>query len=434
MTEPSSPPAVAPRLVPKPRWVDALDARIGAAVPLHPNAISLMKLLVVTPLMAAALRYGWGPFATTGLFLAFAALDALDGVVARVQNKASRLGRVIDRATDLPFLALVVLSALPFLDVRLVVAKLALDGLLLVLFVVKGTTTENRIRSTIADTTLLATLFISQGVFHPFVTVELVNALLWVNVAFTAVIGLFNAGALQKRFIADALSGANALCGLWSIWFAIHHKPELCLLLLLVGAGFDGLDGAAARRWGGTRFGVFSDDIADAINYAIAPGVAVAVALSGFEGTVVGTLYSVLTLSRLVFFTLNKSHADPDTFSGVPSTIGGVVALCALILFPTQPAIVGALVGIAVVLMVSFDSSYRHLGRWLFSARGAKREATLLAIASGFVLIAGGLLVGPRGPVAVVLAMCLGYGFFPQLLRFKALLGPRPSGPQPEDS
>ena len=65
----------------------------------------------------------------------------------------------------------------------------------------------------------------------------------------------------------------NALCGVASIYFATQGRIETSLLLLLVGAAFDGLDGAAARKWGGTRFGVYSDDIADGINYAIAPGV-----------------------------------------------------------------------------------------------------------------------------------------------------------------
>ncbi len=41
-----------------------------------------------------------------------------------------------------------------------------------------------------------------------------------------------------------------------------------------MGCLFDGFDGAAARKWGGTRFGVYSDDIADGVNYGIAPGFA----------------------------------------------------------------------------------------------------------------------------------------------------------------
>ena len=61
------------------------------------------------------------------------------------------------------------------------------------------------------------------------VTAELVRALLWINILFSAVVGLYNAGVLQKRFIADALSASNAACGAFSIWFATQHKPEIWL-------------------------------------------------------------------------------------------------------------------------------------------------------------------------------------------------------------
>lgn len=407
------------RLVPKPAWVDALEARVGRAIPVHPHGLSLTKLVVITPLMAYALWSHLGPLVTASIFVAFAIFDALDGVVARAKGLDTFKGRLLDRICDYPMLVVVAAFSVDVLPVALIIAKLALDALLTLMFILKGRGTENRIRTTMSDFTVLAILFLTQGFLHAFVTAELVEVLLLMNILFSATVGLYNAGVLQKRFIADALSMANALCGCASIWFATQQQPEVCLLLLLVGAGFDGLDGAAARRWGGTRFGVYSDDIADGINYAVAPGVALAFGLSGAEGTVVGVAFTLLTISRLVFFTLNKAHSDPAFFSGVPSTIGGIVALCALILFPERHGIVGLLVGVSVVLMVSFDSAYRHLGRALF---GARREKVLVAFIFGVVLLVGGFVWGPRAPTAVVLALCLGYGFTPQLIRFKRLL------------
>jgi phosphatidylserine synthase len=396
-----------------------LEQRIGASVRVHPHVISLVKLVVITPAMAFALGAHLGALACGLIFVAFALLDGLDGIVARAQKIDTTFGRFFDRATDYPMIVLVGVASLDVLPGELVAAKLALDAILVGLFVWRGQSTENRIRTSMSDATLLAMLFVTQGFLHVFVTVEVVRAMLWVNILFAATVGLYNCGVLQKRFIADALSGANALCGLLSIWFAWNGKPEISLLLLLVGAGFDGLDGAAARRWGGTRFGVYSDDIADAINYAIAPGVAIARSLSGTEGTIVGVVFSVLTISRLVFFTLNKGKSDPAMFSGVPSTIGGIVALCALILFPERHAIVGLIVGVAVVLMVSFDTAYRHLGRALF---GLPRERALLALIMGMVLVGGGFALGPRIPVAIVLGLCLVYGFLPHAMRFRGLL------------
>src|SRR5262245_7122958 len=118
-----------------------------------------------------------------------------------------------------------------------------------------------------------------------------------------------------KRFIADALSATNLACGIGSAACAIAGRFEVCLLLLIIGAICDGFDGMAARRWGGTRWGVLSDDIADGVNYGIAPGVALACAIHGPEGLLLGILFSVFTISRLVFFTLAKNVADPNFFS-----------------------------------------------------------------------------------------------------------------------
>ncbi len=62
-------------------------------------------------------------------------------------------------------------------------------------------------------------------------------------------------------------------------------------------------------------------------------GVALFFIIGGWQGAVSGLLYSFFTISRLVFFTLNKAVSDPNFFCGVPSTIGGLMVLCALILF-----------------------------------------------------------------------------------------------------
>jgi CDP-diacylglycerol---serine O-phosphatidyltransferase len=268
-------------------------------------------------------------------------------------------------------------------------------------------------------------LLLSLGRLEGFITRDLVTALLYVNVGFTLVVVLFQLGVLKKRFVADTLSFANAVCGAFSIYFATRGEVPTCLVLLLAGAAFDGLDGAAARKWGGTRFGVYSDDIADGINYAIAPGVALAYGIGGKEGIVVGIVFSTLTVSRLVFFTLNKSGSDPAYFAGVPSTIGALVALSSLLLFGRSPSLVGLFVGIAVVLMVSFDSAYRHLGRAIVSA---PRAQVIVGLIAAVVLIGGGALFGRRIPAALILGASLLYGFLPQVGRFKKVIAAR-SGP-----
>ncbi len=438
------------RLLPKPAFVDAIEHRIGKAIPLHPHVLSALKLVVVTPLLALTLKQidvlpGGLSFAVA-LCVVFFVLDGLDGIVARAQGKDSDIGRVIDHLCDLPLVAVIAWAARDVLPGSLLGAKLGLDVLLVVLSAVRTRTKartkagplveEARVRTSLFDATLLALLLLSQGAGAPFVNADAVQILLVVNILFTAFVGLVNLGVLQARFIADGLSAMNGLCGVFSILLALpldvvsgqgrESQPAWCLLLLLVGAGFDGLDGAAARKWGGTRFGVLADDIADGISYAIAPAVAVAVCVAGVSGVVIGIAYAAFTISRLVYFTLNKGSSDDDPrfFRGVPSTIGGIVALCSAILFKDDTALVGFFVGVACVLMVGFDSAYRHLGRVLF---GLKRERQILAAVGALLLLSGSALFGPQVGAGLLLTVSLLYGFVPQIARFITVIQTQPS-------
>ena len=438
---------------------------------LHPHVLSAVKAVVITPVLGLTLQQIdllWGGLTLAVVwFVAFCALDALDGVVARVRGLQSNFGRIFDRVCDLPLVWLITWFAYDQLPPALIVAKLALDALLLLLFALQGSTSENRIGTSLSDATLLAMLLLSQHAGAPFVSAEVVKALLVVSIAVSAFIGLVNAGALRKHFIADGLSLMNAVCGVCSIGLALLGEPAWCLLLLLVGAGFDGLDGAAARRWGGTRFGVIADDIADGISYALAPAVAVAVVVEGRTKVVVGASYALGTIGRLVFFTLHKgsSDHDPRFFRGVPSTIGGIVVLCAAILFAHEPALVGFCWGVAVVSMVGFDSAYRHLGRVLFGLKGhreisfsvalqgrvatrdgvaprlatpawmgaqpleksepiailqcaLRREKQLIAASAALVSLAASAVLGPRAAAAIVLGVSSVYCLMSQVERF----------------
>jgi phosphatidylserine synthase len=223
------------------------------------------------------------------------------------------------------------------------------------------------------------------------------------------------------RFLADALSAGNLACGFVSIACAAAASFDLSLGALLLGAVLDGLDGYAARKFGGTRFGVYADDIADGVNYGIAPGVALAFALDGSAGTFVGVFFTVFTLSRLAYFTLVVDSDDPRFFPGVPSTIGGLVALSSILVFEHEPALIGLAVGVACAQMVSFKTHYRHLGRAL-----ASREMPRRVAAVGFaVLVVGGLVFGVRGASAIILVASFAYGLLPSVLGFRAALAAR---------
>ncbi len=409
------------RLLPRPAWAEAVEKRIAAFVPVHPNVLSAGKLLVVAPLVLTLKQADTlpsSPYLVAGLFLAFGLLDYLDGLVARHRGKATAFGRFFDRATDYPILLAVAYFCLDVLPATLLVTKVALDLLLLVLYVAGLGSTENRVRVAMSYSALLALLIVSQGWAPRVVTPHMVVYLLYVNMAFSGLVALYNLRILRKRFIADALSGANALCGVFSMVFAARGRVDVSLLFLLLGAAFDGFDGAAARRFGSTRWGVYSDDVADAINYGIAPGVALYFALGGVEGWVAGIAFTVFTLGRLVYFTLSKATSDPDYFAGVPSTVGALVVLCSLILLGHYPVLVGLMVGVACVQMVSFDTHYRHLGRALAAHRRVIYGLPLLIV----LLLTGRFFWSRHVPAAIILGVSLVYGFLPTAAHFLAFV------------
>ena len=300
---------------PKPsgRWPEGLMAfeqRLGQLLPLSPNAISSLKLFVIAPLFLLALLappLPWARLLPIPLLLLFGLLDYLDGLIARQQDRETPFGRIYDRLTDYPILLALVWLSVGVLPAGLLSLKVGLDVILLALFALGRGPTENRLRTAINFLTLLMLLLLVLDVNSRFITGGGARVLLILNVFVTAFVILRNLGVLQKRFIADALSAGNLLCGFGSMAMAWQGRLDLSLVFLMLGAAFDGLDGAAARRYGSTRWGVFSDDIADGVNYGIAPGVAILLhfrtpAGIDMEGLVIGLAFIVFTISRLVFF------------------------------------------------------------------------------------------------------------------------------------
>jgi len=400
----------------KPLWMSGLESRLAQSLPAHPKTISSIKLVVITPLIFISLSYlersgasrSWIVFF---LFLMFVLLDYLSGIVARAGGKEKSFGRVLDRVADFPLVVILAYFSLGILPIFLLALKVLIDLLLLVLYLMGRGSPENRFRTSINYSTFLAMLFVTQGVGHKLINPEHVSALLAANIVFFSITAFYNLNVIQKRFIADSLSGANLLCGVLSMVYAVKGRLDISLVFLMLGAAFDGFDGAAARKWGGTRWGVYSDDVADAVNYGIAPGFALWLIMPGLEGWVLGPFFTIFTLSRLAFFTLNKSESDPNYFCGVPSTLGGLVTLCSLILFKNYPALVGLMVGVACVQMVSFDTLYRHLGRAMAENRRVFFGMPFLLV----LLIGGQRLYGVSAPVAMILIACLGYAFKPTI-------------------
>ncbi|MFH1465443.1 MAG: CDP-alcohol phosphatidyltransferase family protein [Pseudomonadota bacterium] len=408
------------RILRPPRWVARLDAWMVQAVPFHPTWLSAARLLVVAPMLLLALRQvralPTDRYLVAGLFVLYACLDYLDGLAARKRRLEEEDSRLLDRIAALPLLLALCTFCWDRLPTGLMSARVGLEVVLIVLFLVgRGRRRSGRLRTGLEYTTLLAMLLFSQGWAPRLLSERVVTWLLTIDVAFTSVVVLNVLRVLQKRFIADALSAANLLAGVASIRFAFADRFDLALLFLMIGGTFDGFDGAAARRWGGTRFGVYSDDLADAVNFGLAPAVAVWLVYHTWASLAVGAFYLFFTWGRLVFFTLNKAYADPGHFSGVPSPAGALLTMCGVVLFQEEPLLLGLVVGVACVLMFSFDTNYRHVGR----ALGSNRRAVYGMPAFLLSLVLGYVLWGVHVPVTIMLVSMLLYGFLPAIARFR---------------
>ncbi|MET0341264.1 MAG: CDP-alcohol phosphatidyltransferase family protein [Polyangiales bacterium] len=432
MTAPNAPPQAAPspsgpvRAGPVRRFERALGRRVN----LHPNRLSALKLALAIPLALLLLRTHEGDDAARAviiamMFGAYASLDYIDGVVARERKLHTAFGRVFDRVAELPLLfSLAWLNADRLHAVPLSL-KLGLDVLLLVLHARGlGGILHNRLRTTTSYLSLVSLLLLSQEWAPRLVTPDFVTALLWINAGISLTLVLRRLHILSRSRIADALSLSNLGCGVMAMIFADRGQLDVSLLMLTLGAALDGMDGAAARRWGGSKWGVYMDDVADGVSYGLAPGFAIYATNRSIEGMVVGGMFAMFVITRLVFFTLNKAGSDPGYFRGVPSPAGGLVAMSSVVMFHGHPILVGFLVGIACALMVAFDVQHRHLGHAL-----ASRRVRAYAVAFVAVLVISAALRGFRAGVGLVLITLLVYGFVPSFAAFGRVLAARRSDP-----
>jgi len=80
---------------------------------------------------------------------------------------------------------------------------------------------------------------------------------------------------LFKISYGDLATLANAACGMLAITYFLDGTRDAILvgmLLLIVGAFFDSIDGMLVRRYGTShRFGPLLDSLADVISFCIAP-------------------------------------------------------------------------------------------------------------------------------------------------------------------
>lgn len=166
--------------------------------------------------------------------------------------------------------------------------------------------------------------------------------------------------------VADVLTLGNATCGVCAVLVVaaggIGTDPDdpvlrLWAALLLLGTLLDVLDGAAARRRGGTALGAPLDGMADAVTFGLAPAVGLASFVlpgSSTEAVVVvaagACVYASGALLRLADFAARRS--GEGWFTGLPSPLAALAVVDLAFLSP-PPLVAAAGLTVLGLLMAS---------------------------------------------------------------------------------
>ncbi|HEY0326048.1 MAG TPA: CDP-diacylglycerol--serine O-phosphatidyltransferase [Allosphingosinicella sp.] len=210
-------------------------------------------------------------------------------------------------------------------------------------------------------------------------------------------------GGIPLRAILPNLVTALGLCsGLTAIRAALLGEWEMSVLLVLVAAVLDGIDGGIARLVRGeTRFGAELDSLADAISFGVAPALILyswSLNELGRFGWLVALLLALFCALRLARFNAGIDRSDPPHrahgyLTGVPAPAGALLALTPLYLsfwtglpeLRTAPVIAAWTAGVAVLMVSSlptFRPQFRLRQRLRFEA-----VVALVALAAALVAV-----------------------------------------------
>ncbi|MCF7846308.1 MAG: CDP-alcohol phosphatidyltransferase family protein [Candidatus Peribacteraceae bacterium] len=213
--------------------------------------------------------------------------------------------------------------------------------------------------------------------------------------------------------LANFFIALNLLCGLIGTWLAWKNNFDGAIIAVVLGSGFDVVDGRVARwlakKFGvvGGKFGAYFDDVADFITFGIAPAMLIwAYCGRSPESAVVALFYLFCVARRLIYFIRQKDATPAGFFFGVPSPAGAaIVGFAALAGWPSE-AIVAATI-ISAELMVKFDRVWPHFNFIVAIRRNKLWWLNLVAVAIGataFAVIFESWRAAPFGAIIAYLA------------------------------
>jgi archaetidylserine synthase len=150
--------------------------------------------------------------------------------------------------------------------------------------------------------------------------------------------------------IPDLFSLLNLVFGFAAILAASRGNIEFSILLVILSAVFDGIDGFLARKVKASDLGFSLDSLADLVSFGVAPA-SIAVVAFGFSGYALMVSLIYLTCGTLRLARFNASYRDDELFEGFPITASGIATVASMLL--DRPWLTLAMMLILSILMVS---------------------------------------------------------------------------------
>ncbi len=139
------------------------------------------------------------------------------------------------------------------------------------------------------------------------------------------------------RMVIPNLVTLLAICaGLTGVRLAFEHRFQTAVIMVLLAAFLDGIDGRLARMMKATsRFGAEMDSLADIVNFGVAPGLVLYVYMLdqvGSFGWIVVLIYTIACGLRLARFNVMAEAPDAGKwrykfFTGVPAPAGAALVM-----------------------------------------------------------------------------------------------------------
>jgi len=164
-----------------------------------------------------------------------------------------------------------------------------------------------------------------------------------------------------KKYIPNAITSLNLVCGVTGIWFAfVQGDCRTAFYLMLAAVVFDFCDGLAARLLGAwSEIGKQLDSLSDLVSFGVLPAAIMMTTYShmGLQGSILYWVPVVLALfSAIRLAKFNVDERQHESFVGLPTPASALIcaSLCFLLESYGAPVHPGKWLIPATALVLSF--------------------------------------------------------------------------------